>query len=137
MAINLETPIHLSTLFVPHLRKQQPVILNVTSGLAFAPMAAVPIYCATKATLHSFTLSLRQQLVGTSVRVLELVPPAVDTDLSGSGLHTFGVAVNDFADSVMQRLAAGEEEVGYGTSKEIRQASREQLDARFQQMNNR
>ena len=138
LLINVEAPIHLSTLFVPHLREQQtPCIINVTSGLAFAPMAAVPIYCATKAALHSFTLSLRQQLAATPVRVLEIVPPAVNTDLGGPGLHTFGVPVDDFADSVMQRLAAGEEEVGYGTSEEIRRASREQLDARFQMMNNR
>ena len=138
LVINVEAPIHLSTLFVPHLREQQnPCIINVTSGLAFAPMAAVPIYCATKAALHSFTLSLRQQLAATPVRVLEIVPPAVNTDLGGPGLHTFGVPVDDFADSVMQRLAAGEEEVGYGTSEEIRRASREQLDARFQMMNNR
>ncbi|SHL77574.1 SDR family oxidoreductase [Hymenobacter psychrotolerans] len=136
LAINLEAPIHLSTLFVPHLREQrQPAIINVTSGLAFAPLVAAPVYSATKAALHSFTLSLRQQLAATPVRVLEIVPPAVNTDLGGPGLHTFGVPVHDFADSVMQRLAAGEEEVGYGTSEEARRASREQLDARFKLMN--
>lgn len=138
LVINVEAPIHLTTLLIPHLRAQaKPAIINVTSGLAFAPMAQAPIYSATKAALHSFTLSLRHQLAATPIRVLEVVPPAVNTDLGGAGLHTWGVPVHDFADSVMQRLAAGEQEVGYGTSEEIRQASREQIDARFQLINSR
>ncbi|GGG40839.1 SDR family oxidoreductase [Hymenobacter glacieicola] len=138
LVINVEAPIHLTTLLLPQLRQQpRPAIINVTSGLAFAPMAQAPIYSATKAALHSFTLSLRHQLATTPIQVLEIVPPAVNTDLGGAGLHTWGVPVDDFADSVMQRLAAGEQEVGYGTSEEIRRASREQIDARFTLMNNR
>jgi uncharacterized oxidoreductase len=136
IAINLEAPIHLATLLLPHLRQQrEPAIINVSSGLAFAPMAAAPIYSATKAALHSFTLSLRRQLAGTGVRVLEIVPPAVNTDLGGPGLHTWAVPVDNFADSIVARLAAGEEEVGYGTSEASRLASRAELDARFRQMN--
>ncbi|MFC6225222.1 SDR family oxidoreductase [Hymenobacter artigasi] len=138
LVINVEAPIHLATLLVPHLR-QQPgaAIINVTSGLSFAPAAFVPIYSATKAALHSFTLSLRHQLSPTGISVLEIVPPAVDTDLGGPGLHTFGVNVDDFADSVMARLAAGEQEVGYGSSEKSRLASRAELDEQFRAMNNR
>ena len=138
LVINVEAPIHLATLLVPHLR-QQPgaAIVNVTSGLSFAPAAFVPIYSATKAALHSFTLSLRHQLVSTGISVLEIVPPAVDTDLGGPGLHTFGVNVDEFADSVMARLAAGEQEVGYGSSEKSRLASRAELDEQFRMMNNR
>lgn len=136
IAINLEAPIHLAALLLPHLRQQrEPAIINVSSGLAFAPMAAAPIYSATKAALHSFTMSLRRQLVATGVRVLEIVPPGVNTDLGGPGLHTWAVPVDDFADSIVARLAAGEEEVGYGTSEAIRLASRAEIDARFRQMN--
>lgn len=136
IAINLEAPIHLATLLVPHLRQQAaPAIINVSSGLAFAPMAAAPIYSATKAALHSFTLSLRQQLEPVGIRVLEIVPPGVNTDLGGPGLHTWAVPVDEFADSIVARLAAGEEEVGYGTSESIRRASRAELDVRFAQMN--
>src|SRR5882724_3568884 len=63
IAINFEAPVHLSSLFVQHLLKQQrPAIMNVTSGLAFSPLVAAPIYSATKAALRSFTLSLRHQL---------------------------------------------------------------------------
>ncbi|MDF7810845.1 SDR family NAD(P)-dependent oxidoreductase [Hymenobacter sp. YC55] len=138
IAINVDAPIHLSILFINHLREQpDPAIINVTSGLAFAPAAFAPIYSATKAALHSFTLSLRHQLKDTHIKVLEIVPPAVNTDLGGPGLHTFGVPVDEFADSVMARLAAGEIEVGFGTSERNRLASRTELDDIFQQMNNR
>ena len=138
LVINVEAPIHLSTLLVPHLR-QRPgaAIINVTSGLSFAPAAFVPIYSATKAALHSFTLSLRHQLKPEGIAVLEIVPPAVNTDLGGPGLHTFGVNVEAFADSVMGRLATGEQEVGYGTSETSRLASRAELDEQFRVMNNR
>ena len=138
LVINVEAPIHLSTLLVPHLRQRAgAAIINVTSGLSFAPAAFVPIYSATKAALHSFTLSLRHQLKPEGIAVLEIVPPAVDTDLGGPGLHTFGVNVDEFADSVMGRLATGEQEVGYGTSETSRLASRAELDEQFRVMNNR
>lgn len=130
IGINFDAPVHLSGLFIPHLRQQATAaIINVSSGLAFTPGAFAPVYCATKAALHSFTVSLRHQLRNTSIEVLEIVPPAVNTDLGGTGLHHHGVPVNDFADSVMARLAAGEQEVGYGTSEERRLASRAELDA--------
>lgn len=136
IAINVEAPIHLARLFIPHLRQSERAgIVNVTSGLSFAPLANVPIYCATKAALHSFTLSLRHQLRETPIEVVEIVPPAVDTDLGGPGLHTFGADVNEFADAVMARLAQGELEIGYGFAEATRQASRQELDATFARMN--
>lgn len=136
IAINLDGPIHLSRLFIPHLMKQQrPAILNVTSGLSFVPLANVPVYCATKAALHSFTLSLRHQLAGAPIQVIEIIPPAVDTDLGGPGLHKFGVPVNEFADSVFERLAAGELEIAYGFAQQSSRASRQELDAIFSKMN--
>lgn len=136
IAINLDAPIHLSMLFLPHLAKQQdPAIVNVTSGLAFAPLAIAPIYSATKAGLHSFTLSMRHQLADTPIRVVEIVPPAVNTDLGGAGLHTWGADLNEFTDSIMARMAAGELEIGFGTSEERRNASRAELDEFFSRMN--
>lgn len=117
IAINLEAPLHLSMLFIPHLRQHpKAAIMNVTSGLAFVPGSFAPIYSATKAALHSFTMSLRHQLSGTSIEVIELVPPAVNTDLGGTGLHNFGVPVGDFADAMMAGIEAGLPEIGYGTS---------------------
>jgi uncharacterized oxidoreductase len=136
IAANLEAPIHLSRLFIPHmLTLQRAAIINVTSGLSFSPLAAVPVYCATKAALHSFTLSLRQQLKDTPIRVVEIIPPAVDTDLGGPGLHTFGANVNEFADDVMEKVQAGAAEAAYGFSEQASRASREELDAIFQRMN--
>jgi uncharacterized oxidoreductase len=136
LVINLEAPLHLSALFIPHLEKRKDAaIVNVTSGLAFTPLANVPVYSATKAALRSFTLSLRHQLAGTSVSVVELIPPAVDTDLGGVGLHKFGAPVDAFMDSIWQQLESGSEEVSYGMSAEAGRASREGLDAIFKRMN--
>lgn len=81
--INLVASIHLSALFIPHFMQQQQecAIVNITSGLAFIPLKIVPIYCATKAGLHSFSISLRSQLAKTNVRVFEIAPPIVKTEL--------------------------------------------------------
>lgn len=136
IAINLEAPIHLSALFIPHLLKQKsPYIVNVSSGLAFIPGAFAPVYSASKAALHSFTMSLRHQLSQTPVKVVEVIPPAVQTDLGGPGLHTFGVPLDEFADSVIKNLESGAEEFGYGTSETGRKASRQEIDAGFTRMN--
>ncbi|HEY0429319.1 MAG TPA: SDR family NAD(P)-dependent oxidoreductase [Pyrinomonadaceae bacterium] len=136
IAINLDAPIHLSRLFVPHLAaRENPSILNVTSGLSFVPLANVPVYCATKAALHSFTLSLRFQLQETPIEVIEIIPPAVDTDLGGVGLHTFGANLDEFADAVFERLKQGEKEIAYGTAEKSSRATREELDGIFKFMN--
>jgi uncharacterized oxidoreductase len=138
IAVNLEAPIHLSRLVLSHfLRQRHAAIVNISSGLAFAPLAKAPIYSATKAALHSFTLSLRHQLLGSSVEVIEIIPPAVDTDLGGPGLHTFGVPVGEFADAVMQRIDRGEIEVAYDFAEHARTASRAELDEMFARMNQR
>jgi uncharacterized oxidoreductase len=138
IAINFDAPVHLSTLFIPHLIQQpRAAILNVSSGLAFSPLAFAPVYCATKAALHSFTLSLRHQLAGTRVEVIEIIPPAVQTDLGGAGLHTQGAPLDAFADSIMAQLQEGALEATFGFSAESSRASREQLDALFQRMNQR
>jgi uncharacterized oxidoreductase len=136
ISINLEAPIHLSMLFIPQLMEQEdPVIINVTSALAFVPLSIAPIYSATKAALHSFTLSLRQQLIDTSISVLEIIPPAVNTDLGGKGLHTSGVDVNEFTNAIVDQLESGQLEASYGLATESSRASREQLDLIFKRLN--
>jgi uncharacterized oxidoreductase len=134
--INFNAYIHLSILFVPHLLKQtNPVIMNVSSGLAFVPMASAPVYCATKAGVHSFTMSLRYQLSKTPIKVIEIIPPAVDTDLGGAGLHKFGTPLNEFADDVISKLKKGDNEIAYGFAQSSSNASREELEAIFKRMN--
>ncbi|HMJ08587.1 MAG TPA: SDR family NAD(P)-dependent oxidoreductase [Pyrinomonadaceae bacterium] len=136
IAINLDAPIHLSRSFYPHLSSQNAAaIINVTSGLSFVPLANVPIYCAAKAALHSFTLSLRRQLRDSPVEVIEIIPPAVNTDLGGPGLHTFGVDLDEFADAVFEGLAAGENEIAYGTALLSSLASADERTAIFEQLN--
>ena len=107
IATNLTAPLHLTAALLPHL-KQQPhaTVMNVTSGLAFVPMAMTPTYCATKAAIHSWTLSLRYQLKGTSVDVLELAPPYVQTELMGAqqANDPRAMKLDDFIAEVVQIL---------------------------------
>lgn len=79
---NLRAPIFMVNSLLPHLTNQpHSAIINVTSALAFMPLPVVPIYSATKAGLHSYTISLRQQLANTSVKVFEIAPPTTQTEM--------------------------------------------------------
>jgi uncharacterized oxidoreductase len=133
IAINLAAPVHLIGLLLPRLLKQ-PVaaIVNVSSGLGFTPLAAVPVYSATKAAIHALTLSLRYQLRETSVRVFEVVPPVVPTALSGSrernveSAHT--MTPEAVAQGIMQALAEDRFEAPLGAAANLF-AQRDQLFA--------
>ncbi len=82
---NLLGPLRLTAALLPVLQSQpKSTVMTVSSGLAFVPLAGTPTYCATKAAIHSWTQSLRYQLRGTTVEVLELAPPYVQTELLGS-----------------------------------------------------
>jgi uncharacterized oxidoreductase len=136
LATNLDAPLHLTMLLLPNLIKAPfGAVVNVTSGLAFAPLAAAPIYCLSKSALHTFTLCLRHQLKDTTIDVVEIVPPLVNTTLGGRELPTIGVDVEVFSDSIFERLEKGENEIGYGTAEIRRLASRQELDAYFAQLN--
>lgn len=139
VAINFTAPIHLTTDLLPALKRQpQALIVNVTSGLAFSPMADVPVYCATKAALHSFTLSLRHQLRNTPVRVVELAPPIVDTGLGG-GTRSEGVSSrnmvspDEFVTEAIEGLENGPDEILVGMSADTRRLG----EALFDRMNSR
>jgi uncharacterized oxidoreductase len=97
--INLKGPIRMIRAFLPHLKERaSAAIVNVSSGLAFVPLPIAPIYCATKAALHSFSMSLRVQLKNTHVRVFEIAPPATQTEL----LH--GMSEDDLKDVSVMRV---------------------------------
>lgn len=136
LAINLEAPLHLSHLLLPILsRRKGSHIINVSSGLAFVPLSRAPVYCATKAAIHSFTQSLRRQVKQDGIEVIEIIPPAVNTDLGGIGLHAKDTPVGEFMAAVKEQLAAGNLEITNGFSAKTSQGSRQELDAIYQRMN--
>lgn len=125
IAINLETPIHLTALFLPHLLCQaeegrSPVIINVTSGLGYVPLAATPVYGATKAGLQAFTQALRHQVRDTGIEVVDLAPPAVDTALLEGAQDPNGTAgppsipPEQFAKDSLRALEKGRSEIRVG-----------------------
>jgi uncharacterized oxidoreductase len=84
IATNLLGPIRLTSALLPHLLgRPRASVVTVSSGLAFVPLAFTPTYSATKAAIHSYSMSLRQQLKGTNVEVIEIAPPYVQTELTG------------------------------------------------------
>jgi len=102
---NLLGPIRLTSALLPHLQKQpHAAIISVSSGLAFLPLALTPTYCATKAAIHSYTLSLRYQLRNTGIEVLELIPPYVQTDLMKGAEDPRAMPLKQFIAEVIEIL---------------------------------
>lgn len=130
---NIEAPLHLTALFanLPSLK----TLVNVTSGLAFVPASKIAVYSATKAFFHSFTLSTRYMLKGRGIEVIELIPPALDTDLGGTGIHSQFPPVSGFIDSVFADLQQGKTEITYMHSTDMANGGPEVLKARFDVLN--
>lgn len=125
IATNLEAPVHLTALFLPHLLGQaeqgrSPAIINVTSGLAYVALAATPIYSATKVGLQAFTRSLRYQLRGTGIAVVDLAPPAVTTALLEGAMDPNAkggpptITPEQFAKDALRALEKGRSEIRVG-----------------------
>jgi uncharacterized oxidoreductase len=135
---NVVAPVHLTSLFAQHLAtKADAAVINISSGLAFAPLAFMPVYCATKAAVHSLTLSLRHQLKNTSVKVFEIIPPSVDTELGHDRREDKtqshgGIPIADFIAEAMEAIKDDIYEAPIGQSKGLH-AQREAL---FEVMNN-
>jgi uncharacterized oxidoreductase len=105
-------------------------LINVSSGLAFVPAARFPIYCATKAAIHAWTLSIREQLKGSAVTVIEIIPPYVATELGGSGRQApppgapiSVMSLDAFIAETMQRLESGADEIAVGDAKKLAAAA--------------
>ncbi|WP_412466670.1 SDR family oxidoreductase [Pedobacter sp. KLB.chiD] len=130
---NILAPLHLSKLFSQ--LNSLDTIINVTSGLAFVPLATVPVYCGTKAFMRSFTLSLRHSLRASSIEVIEMIPPALNTDLGGKGIHNEYPSVGDFVESIFEQLKEGKTELTFGTSTDRAKANHETIAAYFNRMN--
>ncbi|MBE8726130.1 SDR family oxidoreductase [Flavobacterium hungaricum] len=129
LSTNIEAPLHLTSLFInlPSLK----TVMNVTSGLAFSPFAKIPVYSATKAFFRSFTISLRHLLKAKSIEVIEIIPPALNTDLGGIGLHDAHPSVSSFIESIFEQLKEGKQELTFGTSAARLNASVPELKASF------
>ena len=138
--INLSGPIWMVQQFLPHLKTRPgALIVNVSSGLAFVPMLAAPVYCATKAAMHSYSQSLRGQLEGTGVTVVELAPPGVETPLfrtefeaETKGQKAMPVAV--LAEKAITGIEAGQREIRPGQSNLLKLLSRVAPDFAFKQL---
>jgi uncharacterized oxidoreductase len=126
--INLSGPVRMVQQFLAHLKTRRgAMIVNISSGLAFIPFPASPVYCATKAAIHSFTQSLRVQLEGTSVTVIELAPPAVETPLLRGGFDMKGqkgMDVKVLAQLTIAGIEAGKLEILPGISMMLKAMSR-------------
>jgi uncharacterized oxidoreductase len=136
---NFIAPIHLISLFTQHLAtKQNAAIVNISSGLAFVPIAVMPVYCATKAAIHSLTLSLRHQLRNTRIKVFEIIPPAVDTELGSDRREDKtqshgGMPVRQFIEQAMHAIENDNLEMAIGNANN----SREKREELFELMNSR
>jgi uncharacterized oxidoreductase len=137
---NLIAPIHLSAYFIPLLlKKKESAIINVSSGLGFVPIASMPVYCATKAAVHSFTVSLRYQLRDTSIKVFEIVPPAVDTELgkgtTEEGDEYRGISPSEVAKATLIAMANNEYDIVVGEAKGLVMGARTNPELAFQKIN--
>jgi uncharacterized oxidoreductase len=137
ITVNFVSTVELTALFITHLMaRPSSAIINVGSGLAFLPMADTPVYNATKAAIHTYTLVLRQQLRDTSVKVVEIVPPMVDTNLNREGrdnarLKYKGVSLSEYVPTVIKGLENNEETIFYGDGSKIMSESREGSENRL------
>jgi uncharacterized oxidoreductase len=137
IAINFIAVVELTGLFIGHLMQRPSAsIINVSSGLGFMPMPATPVYCATKAAVHTYSLVLRQQLKDTSVKVIEIVPPMVDTDLNKEGrdaahMEYRGISVAEYMPTIIQGLKKDEETIFHGDVRNIMAEPRGESEKRL------
>lgn len=130
---NIEAPLHLMSLFMklPSLN----TIMNVTSGLAYVPFTKVPVYSATKAFMHSFTQSARYLLKAKNIEIIDIVPPALNTDLGGKGIHDFAPPVSTFINAVFEQLKEGKTEITFDFSTVMANGGAADFKAAFERMN--
>lgn len=121
METNILGPIRLSAALLPHLRaRPDAVIVNVTSVLGFVPLVPTAIYSATKAALHSYTLSQRYALRSSGIQVIELAPPWVRTELLNSTEEERAMPLDTFIEGAMAQFALGADEILVGQAEQMR-----------------
>ncbi len=121
IAIDVVGPVRLVHHFLPNMLKRASVIVNVSSGLAYVPLSAAPVYSASKAFLHAYTQCLRAQLAGTSVQVVELLPPVVDTPMASELDPSFSkMAPEKLVSVFLEGLLSGAKEIAPGQSAQLK-----------------
>jgi len=123
---NLCGPVRMISALIGQLRANKGTIINVSSGLAYVPLAAAPVYCATKAAMHSLSITLRQQLRNHGVEVIELAPPAVKTDLVHfpADADFKVISTEELVTAAIRGLKKGSVEIAPGQSGQLRLMSR-------------
>jgi uncharacterized oxidoreductase len=122
---NLFGPIRVAAAFLPQLAKQAgATLVNVSSGLAFVPIARFPVYCATKAAIHSWTMTLRYQWQKLGVKVIELIPPYVGTELGGPRKQAMSLGpqpmpLDAFIAETMKELESDADEIAIAEAKKL------------------
>ena len=133
---NLLGPVRVSAAFVEHLKRQpESTIINNSSVLAYVPIAVTALYSATKAAIHSYTLSQRFMLRNTSVRVLEIAPPWVDTDLIHKSGDPRAMPLDAFIAEMMKLLETATTEVIVDAAKPLRDNAGPNEHALVEQLN--
>jgi len=137
ISVNFVAVVELTALLIGHLMKRpSAAIINVSSGLAFMPMLSTPVYNATKAAVHTYSLVLRQQLKDTPVKVVEIVPPMVDTDLNKEGRNAArikyrGVSLQEYIPTIIDGLKKGADTIFYGDGDRVMTDSRRESESRL------
>lgn len=133
ITINIEAPLHLISLFAN--LKSIKTIINVTSALAYVPLVKVPVYSATKSFFHSYTQSLKLLLKPKGIEIIEIIPPALNTDLGGKGIHDYAPPVNGFIDAVFEQLKEKKDVITFGYSESMVHSGSNELQTTFNRMN--
>ena len=137
IAVNFTGLVDMTALFIGHLlKKPAAAVINVSSGLGFMPMPNTPVYSATKAAVHTYTLVLRQQLKGTPVKVIEIVPPMVDTDLNKAGrdaihLKFRGISLAEYIPTVVKGLEKDEDIIFHDDADSVMKEPRGESEKRL------
>jgi uncharacterized oxidoreductase len=137
--INFKAQIHVTGMFLPVLlEKRNGAIVNVTSGLGLIPLSIFPVYSATKAAMHSFTISLRHQLRHSNLKVFEVIPPTVyDTYLKGRPMdrNDYSISTSEMTDAFIEGLKKDSYEITAGQTVRWANASKREVDEIFNMMN--
>lgn len=132
--VNLKAYIHLASLFIPKFLTKESAIVNVSSGLGFVPITRFPVYCATKAAIHSYTISLRHQLRDSSIKVFEIIPPTVDTELDKGRrpLTNRGIPASEVSKTFFEALGKDNFEIAVEMAKNLKSGN---FQENFNRMN--